>query len=467
MLGSGYQRGILASIPAVVASDLVATASGWPSPLEAPAEWLMEWTPLPIASYLLLHASALAHPAALLGALALLMLIGGGAGSLAVPVRYAPAHALLAVLFFTGGDAAMFGTRTGESLFILATVYFLSVLGLGIRIPRAEGRRDFLLRSAAVVGGAAVLLALSAARPMVEAVAGRRLFRFRPPPGLPITGLSDPVTSVGNFYVMDKVLDFPVAGTREWRLAVNGQVARPQTLDLPSLLSLPAHHRYITLECVDNPIGGPLMGNALWTGVTVRDLMRRAGAAGTHVVFESADNYAESLPLSVIKRLNPLIAYGMNGETLSRAHGYPARLVVPGLYGFKSVKWLTSIHVAADEAPGEWAEHGWNEMPQIQTTARIDVARRRGASILLAGVALAGVRGVRAVEVRVNGGPWRAARLGPALSAASWVQWTAVLRRRGRCRVEARAVDGAGHVQSGLDHGAYPSGASGWDSVSL
>lgn len=467
LLGSGYQRGILASIPAVIAASLVTTAEGAPSPLEAPAEWLMEWTPLPLATFLLLHASALTHPAALLGALALMILVGGVAGCMAGLVGHVPLQALLAGLLFTASDLAFFGARLSGSLLVLAAVFVLSFLAVSIRRTVMDGRREFLLRSAAVVGGALILLGLSVMRSAAGAVTTRRLFAFRPTSGLRIAGLSDLITPVRSFYVMDKVLDYPDTAIQEWHLTVDGGVARPLALDISSLQALPAHHRFVTLECVDNPVGGPMIGNALWTGVRVRDVLQRVGATGTVAVFEAADNYSESLPLSVVNRVDALIAYGMNGETLSRAHGYPARLVVPGLYGFKSVKWLTGIRLTTAASPGEWAAHGWNEMPQIHTTARIDVARRRGASVLLAGIAFAGVRGVRAVQVRVNGGAWQQARLRPALASESWAQWAAQVRCAGPCTVEARAVDGDGRPQTSNRHGAYPAGASGWDSISL
>jgi DMSO/TMAO reductase YedYZ molybdopterin-dependent catalytic subunit len=466
-LRSGYQRGIAAAVPAVVVGSVVAIAIAEPSPLEAPAEWLMEWTPVPIASFLLLHAGTLANPAARLGALAVLLLFGGIANVMTAPIGRIGPRALVAALLFAGLPVAMFGAHLDVVLVLVAGAYALALLGISTQSRAPEDRRDFLIRTGAVLGAAAVLLALPAVESLVSAAAVRRLFPFRPPPGMAVPGLATDVTPAAEFYVMDKTLDDPSLSVDAWYLGVSGHVSRSLHLGLHSLTTYPVHHRYVTLECVDNPVGGPLMGNALWTGVRVSDVLRQAGANGKSVVFEAADDYAESLPVAVIHRIDPLIAFGMNGETLSRSHGYPVRLVAPGLYGFKSVKWLTGLRVTDVDTPGGWAAHGWNEMPQIHTTARIDVARRSGQSILLAGVAFAGIRGVHSVQIRVNGGPWRTVHVAPALARTAWVQWVARFRQPGRCTVEARAVDGLGRIQAGLPHGAYPAGATGWHSVTL
>lgn len=422
---------------------------------------------MPIASFVLLHADSVARPAALLGAFALLLLAGGTAGAVSSPLTNPLPRAILASLLYGAGDVTLFGARANGSLAVLTGVFLLTLLSLLVRRPPVDGRREFLQRSGAIVTGAVILLALSAVSPAMSALAGRRLFPFRRPTGLLEPGLSDLVTPAPAFYVMDKVLDYPSVRLEDWRLAVSGQVERQLSLSMSDLLAIPARHHYVTLECVDNPVGGPLMGNALWTGPLVRDILHRAGAGGSTLIFEAADNYGEGIPLAAVQTADPIIAYGMNGETLSRAHGYPARLVVPGLYGFKSVKWITGLRVVAGTSVGAWAAHGWNEMPSVHTTARIDVARREGPSVVLAGIAFAGLRGVEAVQVRVNGGPWYRAELGRALSRDSWVQWKVRLHCPGRCVAEARAVDRNGRVQAGTPHGAYPAGATGWHAVTL
>jgi DMSO/TMAO reductase YedYZ molybdopterin-dependent catalytic subunit len=431
----------------------------------------MEWTPVPVAEFLLLHLSALARPAALLGALAVVMLTGGIAGLIAWlfgrdpisrpfgPVAVAAFLAMIFLVLIPGGD------MRPPLLLVLTISALVSTL-----VPLHTydgGRRDFLIRSGTILGGAALLLGLFSVRPLLGALSARRLFSFRPPRGMRLAGMPPLVTPSNSFYLMDKVLQYPQIGPPAWNLTIDGEVARALTLDYGSLLARHAVHRYVTLECVDNPVGGPLMSNGLWTGVPIEDLLREAGATGHTVVFHSSDDYRESAPRSALAEAGALVAYGLNGDVLPRSHGYPARLVLPGVYGFKSVKWLTHIEVTSSPDSGNWQAHGWDVEARVHTTARIDVARRGGASLILAGVAFAGTRGIRAVQVRVNGGPWRPATLGRALSHESWVQWAVRIRGRGPARVEVRAVDGSGAVQTGRVHGAYPSGATGWHSVSV
>jgi DMSO/TMAO reductase YedYZ molybdopterin-dependent catalytic subunit len=340
-------------------------------------------------------------------------------------------------------------------------------------------RRELLLRSGTVLGGAAILLALLSVQPLLRALATRRLFPYRPPRGLQVVGLADLVTPSDRFYVMDKVLQYPEIGPPGWRLVVEGEVARSFSLDFGALLARRAHHRYVTLECVDNPVGGSLIGNALWSGIDLEELLREAGARGDIVVFHAADRYTESVSRAELRAAGAMVAYAMNGAVLRREHGYPARLLLPGIYGFKNVKWLERIEVVHLPSAGDWRGQGWTETGRIQTTVRIDVARRTGRGdsrgarpgcgdeIVLAGVAFAGRRGIEAVEVRVNAGPWRRATLGPALSEASWVQWAVRLQAPGQARIEARAIDGEGRGQSGVRRGAYPDGATGWASVTV
>jgi hypothetical protein len=210
-----------------------------------------------------------------------------------------------------------------------------------------------------------------------------------------------------------------------------------------------------------------LIGTALWTGVALDELLRRVSPRGDTAIFHAADSYSESAALEELKAAGALIAFGMNGETLPRRHGYPARLVLPGVYGFKSVKWLTRIEIAAGSHAGTWQDHGWTEDGRIGTTTRIDIARRTGDRIEVAGIGFAGRRGVRAVELRVNSGPWVRARLGPVLSAQTWVQWVVILRGIGPAHIEARTVDGSGRAQTVRRQGSYPDGSSGWATFDL
>jgi DMSO/TMAO reductase YedYZ molybdopterin-dependent catalytic subunit len=464
-MARGYQRGVVATVPATLVSSILAALNGWPSPVEPLAEYLMQSTPVPVAEFLFSRFEGMARPAALLGALAMAMLAGGLAGvvqsaagrGLAREVGgYLAGSALLAAVFLP-----LFPPYRPEPtlVFLLLFVLFLALMRVRRRV---SGRREFLERSGVIFAGAAGLIFLFAIEPVLSRLSSMRLFGFQPARGLPVEGLSPLVTSTDSFYIMDKVLEPPVIDVAGWRLEIDGLVTNPQQVDFASLMALPRANRFITCECVDNPVGGSLIGTALWTGVRIDELLRRAGPQGDSVIFHAADSYSESAGLDELRAAGALIVLGMNGQTLSRRHGYPARLILPGAYGFKSVKWLTGIEIVAGSHMGTWHEHGWTEDTRIRTTTRIDVARRNGDRIEVAGIAFAGTRGVRAVELRVNAGPWFRARLGPALSAQAWVQWAVILRGTGPAHIEARAVDGSGRAQEARRHGSYPDGASGW-----
>lgn len=467
----GYQQGVVATVPAAVAASVVAALASWPSPLEATAEQIMEWTPIGLAEFLLFHAGQVSRPLALLGALAVCMLIGGVAGvirsAFGCGLFRQTAGSLLAALFLL----VVFTVALPSSVpataftFVAALVIALAVTSLPRR--HATGRREFIEKNLAVLGGAAVLLSVFSVQPLLRALALRTLFPFRAPRGLRLAGLTSLVTPVDRYYQMDKVLQFPQIGPPDWTLTVDGLVDRPLRLDYGTLLARRPVHRYVTTECVDNPVGGALMSTALWTGLPVSDLLRASGARADMVIFHSADEYREATPRRVLEDNGALIAYAMNGQRLPVAHGYPARLVLPGIYGFKSVKWLTRLEVVQGPYAGNWRSHGWTETARVHTTCRIDVARRAGTSVVVAGVAFAGHRGIRAVEVRANGGPWQRATLGPVLSRDTWVQWTVRLVGAGSARVEVRAIDGEGQVQTGLIHSAYPDGSTGWASVTV
>jgi DMSO/TMAO reductase YedYZ molybdopterin-dependent catalytic subunit len=469
---------VVALVAAAVVASAASTAAGWPSPLEATADWLMEWTPVGLANVILQDLDPFARPAALLGALAIAMLAGGIAGALAAlpgtAVRFRALGAGAGVIFLGLVFLWFFlPARLPPEIILIAA--FPAALSLFERDGRSRrprqavlsARRAFLVRSGLVIGGAATLLALYSIRPLLRLPASRRLFAFRPPRGLTLAGLTDLVTPADRFYRMDKVLEPPEIGPPDWHLSIAGKVTSRLSLDYTALLDRERVDRYVTMECVDNPVGGSLISTALWRGISVERLLSEAGASGETIIFHGADRQTEGIPRRVLQRAGALVVYAMNGETLTREHGYPARLLLPGHYGFKSVKWLEHIDVADGPYRDVWEDHGWTPTAEIHTTTRIDVARRIGDTVLIAGVAFAGTRGIRAVQVRSNGGPWRRATLGPAPSRATWVQWTVRLGSSDPARIEARAVDGQGAVQTARHQGPDPDGATGWASVSV
>jgi len=371
---------------------------------------------------------------------------------------------------------------------IVALVLVLAYVGglhlLAREAPLAPDRRAFLVHNGRIVAGLGALVALLYVAPWAYSLrtgsAGRRLFAWtpRPPrkPGFDIPGLTSEVSAVGDaadghaFYQMDEDLQRPDVDVSAWSLSVEGLVLQPQRLSFADLLALPRRDQLVTQECVSNPVGGPLISTALFSGVSIAALLDRAGVAAeaTAVLFRAPDGHEEAIPLALARDPRVLLAYGMNGALLEQAHGFPARALLPGLYGYKGVKWVDTVRLTDDPRAGYWERNGWVAVPEVHTMARIDVARRVPEGLLVAGVAFAGRRGIRAVQVRVNRSPWRAAEVHtPALSPLTWVQWRLTLPARGTVTLQARAIDGAGRVQTDTVHDQYPNGATGYHTVSV
>jgi DMSO/TMAO reductase YedYZ molybdopterin-dependent catalytic subunit len=290
-----------------------------------------------------------------------------------------------------------------------------------------------------------------------------------------IAGLTPEVTSNSTFYVVDTSLVKPVIDPATWRLAVNGLVKLPQWISYPALKRMPAIERYQTLECISNKVGGNLMSNAKWIGVPLHEILDQAGVSSgaVEVVFRAAGGYSDSLSIDQAMDPSTLIAIGMNGHVLPRAHGFPARLLSVGTYGMKNPKWLTSIEVVDRPYQGYWEQRGWIKQAITKTGSRIDVPSDGavvGKEVVVAGVAFAGDRGISRVEVSSdNGSTWNPAQLRTPLGKYTWTQW---LYRwtptgSGKILLGVRATDGTGKVQAAQFAEPYPSGSSGYDIVEV
>jgi DMSO/TMAO reductase YedYZ molybdopterin-dependent catalytic subunit len=294
-----------------------------------------------------------------------------------------------------------------------------------------------------------------------------------------VAGMPPFVTPNGDFYRIDTALAVPRVDPTRWSLRIRGLVDRELTLDLTELLAEPMVESHVTLTCVSNVVGGDLAGNATWIGVRVASLLGRAGvqAGADMVLSRSIDGFTASTPLEALTDgRDALLAVGMNGSPLPTEHGYPVRMVVPGLYGYVSAtKWLTELTVTrfADET-AYWTTRGWSERGPIKTASRIDVPRE-GASVeadgegavMLGGTAWAQHRGVRTVQVQVDDGDWREADLGAEVSVDTWTQWS--LRwddaSPGEHTARVRAMDGTGTLQTSQHADPAPNGASGWHTI--
>jgi len=285
-------------------------------------------------------------------------------------------------------------------------------------------------------------------------------------------GLTPIVVPNNRFYRIDTAFIPPSVDRDTWSLRVHGMVDREVTLTYAELVALPIVEQYVTIACVSNTVGGKLVGNAKWTGVRLRDVLDMAGVQSNadQLIGESVDGFTAGMPVDWVMDLarTPMIAVAMNDAPLPREHGYPARLIIPGLYGYVSAtKWLASLELTRfDQVDGFWIPLGWAQKAPVLTQSRIDVPRD-GAGVAAGHVAVAGVawamdRGISKVEVRVDDDDWAKAKLSTPISKATWVQWLYDWdARAGAHTIEVRATDGAGAVQTDQHSDPAPDGARG------
>jgi DMSO/TMAO reductase YedYZ molybdopterin-dependent catalytic subunit len=306
--------------------------------------------------------------------------------------------------------------------------------------------------------------------------------RIVPPPvpqyseWAPIAGQSQEITRTDAFYYVSKnFVSDPAVDTGAWKLTVTGLVTTPLTLTYADLRALPAIEQFQTLECISNEVGGNLMSTARWTGASLASLLQQAGlqSSATSVIFRSADGYSDQLHLAQALGPRALIAYDINGVHLPQAHGFPARLLIPGLYGMKNGKWLTSLEVSSGSYDGYWEQRGWTREAQVKLTARIDVPGDEDVLLpratAIAGVAFSGDQGIAEVQVSTDSGQtWTAAALRRPLAEQTWVlwelPWTPLV---GTHVIVVRAIDLLGRVQTPQDAPTLPDGASGYHAITV
>ena len=352
--------------------------------------------------------------------------------------------------------------------------------------PWQPGRRSFL--TAGVVAAAAGGVGLLGGRALTErssvstALADIRFPKAaRPVPPLPgganlgIKGLSPFVTPNSSFYRVDTALILPQVAPQTWQLRIHGMVQREITIDFHELLKRPLIEDWITLCCVSNPVAGPYIGNAKWLGASLASLLREARprAGADQLMCTSVDGFTSGTPLAtVLDGRDALLAVAMNGAPLPVAHGFPVRMVTPGLYGYVSAtKWVTDIKVTTFRGNlAYWAQRGWSQQAPIKTESRIDVPLSSASAgrTQVAGVAWAQHKGIDAVHVRVDRGPWQQARLAAVPGIDTWRQWVWDWdATRGSHLIEARATDATGYTQTALQEPPEPNGASGYPNVTV
>lgn len=352
----------------------------------------------------------------------------------------------------------------------------------------ALARRSFLTLLGATAAGAAVVglaaRAVNAATSVATTVretlrlptAAMRAAAIPVGAELDVVGITPLVTANRDFYRIDTALQVPSIDASQWRLRVTGLVEQEIEIGWDELIALPMREAYVTLMCVSNDVGGGLTGNALWLGHPLRDILARARPLpeADMVLSRSQDGWTASTPLEVLQDpdRDALLAIGMNGELLPLEHGFPARMVVPGLYGYVSAtKWVVELAVTRfDRDVAYWTPRGWSERGPVKTHSRIDVPQDRAqlasGSRPIAGIAWAQHTGIAAVEVRVDGGAWNEARLAEAISADTWRQWVYDWQAEpGTHVIEVRATDLDGRTQTEPYVPVAPDGAEGYHGI--
>src|SRR5882724_4346845 len=503
--GLGAVAGVLAAGTALGVGQFVAGLTGASgSPVVAVGELQIDFTP----SWLKNFAISTFGPddkLVLVSGIVLVLAAFAALIGVAATRRMGYGTAGLAVFAVVGLTAA--ATRPNATVASLlptlaATAAAVAVLQLLIPLarppaPRAERatdepegppRRSFLAAGAATaaIGAAAGLAGRLLTERSSVASAQKSLRIPKPavttqalPPGvdLDIPGLAPFVTPNAKFYRVDTALVLPQVDPSSWQLRIHGMVNREITLTFDQLIKRPLIEDYITLCCVSNPVDGPDIGNAKWLGASLAALLHEAGirAGADQLLCTSVDGFTSGTPVQpVMDGRDALLAVAMNGQPLPIAHGFPARMVVPGLYGYVSAtKWVTDIEVTtfADNF-AYWAQRGWSQRAPIKTECRIDVPNGlqeiEAGRTAVAGVAWAQHKGVEAVEVRVDRGPWQEARLAAVPGLDTWRQWVWEWDATSGVHVnEARATEKTGYTQTSTLAPPEPNGATGYPMVSV
>ncbi|HEY0001750.1 MAG TPA: molybdopterin-dependent oxidoreductase [Actinoplanes sp.] len=344
---------------------------------------------------------------------------------------------------------------------------FLRRVGIVAAVAAVSGVGGRLLTSRRAVTAARAEVVLPVPRQTAAPIAA----------GVQVVGASAFVSSNQDFYRIDTALYPPQVDPSTWQLRIHGMVRNPITITWAELLQRPMIERYVTLACVSNEVGGDLIGNALWLGTPIKELLDEAEPlpGADQVIQRSVDGWTCGSPTAVLRDgRNALLAVGMNGKPLPVEHGFPVRMVVPGLYGYVSAcKWITEIEVSRfADFDAYWVPRGWSAQGPIKTESRIDTprdgAKRQAGTVQIAGVAWAQHRGIAKVEVQVDDGPWETATLAATVSSDTWRQWShAWSATSGKHILRVRATDISGQTQTSTPAPPAPDGATGWHAVQV
>lgn len=357
----------------------------------------------------------------------------------------------------------------------------------GIPARADHTRRTFLLRAGIIVAGTTVVgtvgRVVGRGRRHVEEA--RRLLRLpgvtgpQVPEGVRVglEGVTPWATPARDFYRIDTAFVVPTIEPTDWQLRIHGMVDREIVLTYQQLIDRQVTQAWVTLNCVSNPVGGDLIGNAWWSGVRIADLLAAAGVQpGADAVLQTSDDgWTCGTPIGALTdQRDAMLAFAMNGRPLPIDHGFPVRTIVPGLYGYVSAcKWVVEMKVTRfADIEAYWTSKGWSELGPVKMSSRIDVPGD-GGEVLAAGGRVGGMAwsqhtGISAVEISVDDGPWQPADIGGVPSTDTWVQWAATIDvDPGDHTLAVRATDADGQVQTGEEQDVLPDGATGWHTINF
>lgn len=468
------------------------------SPVLAVGATVIDLTPTPLKEYAVREFGTKDKPILVGSVMAVTLLLSMVAGVLAQR-RFPTGAGLLLILVGTAGVAALTRPMAGARDIVPAlstAVVGLAVLWLMVNGPRRPGRapegegtgpsRRVLLITSGLVAAASAAMGWG----------GQKIVAHRTRPGnvtlpdpttsikpLPggleevYSGISSLQTPTDDFYRVDINLTLPVVPVDDWELTIDGDVENELAFSFEELADMPLIERDITMTCVSNEVGGTYVGAARWLGVPLKELLDRAGVGkdSDQILSTAVDGFTISTPLEVaLDGRDSMIVIGMNGEPLTAEHGFPARMVTPGIYGFVgATKWLTKLTLTTYEKDvAYWTERDWATDAPIKIASRIDtpkpLATVKPGKVFVGGVAWAQTRGIKKVEVRIDGGAWQEARLGPDVGVDYWRQWYLPWQAEsGPHMLAVRAVDLEGEVQTAVRAAPFPEGSSGVQEIAV
>ncbi len=494
---SGYIPGIVAALIASVVMLLLGRVWGAPVPTQLLSDRITSLTPVDVFGAILGKLESSAKPLIFVLLFIGQLVIGGLIGALLdgllkrdnSPLRLFGAisvvtFAILGFVFAPLGEVGIFGqhssagsTTTALSFGIIAIVYagvlvaWLAARESEFAVDNDESRRRVV---SLVAIGVPVLLASAYLGKFFVA-----LNKKSQVPSAPDTadGISPALTPIDDFYVVSKNFIDPTVAQGGWNLSIEGLVDNPQSYTYDQIRSRTATKHIATLECISNEVGGEYISNGEWTGFPLKQLLDEAGVKDgvVDVVFYAEDGYSDSIPLTVALDPNTFLVHELDGQPLTKDHGFPVRMLVPNIFGMKNVKWLNKIALVDNDFKGFWQHRGWSDVAVITTMSRIDYPRALdtvtvGQPIKVGGVAFAGSRGIKRVELSTDGGKtWNDAKLEKPLSSLSWVIWTFdwTPDGDGKVTLEVRATDGTGQTQTKDENPPLPDGSTGYHTVSV